>query len=135
MIFQATTIPELEAIATLARRDGQRFHKHWCVTLWGGLSLEEGNAVLYQQEMDGPITGAIGLIATPGADAVVEAREIFWVGGDRRLLRAAERWAREVGAERMILGAQEGPHLEALTRLRKRDGYSPVERIFSKELV
>lgn len=141
MIYQATTMEELSYIAPLAERWGERqeswslpFSRNWFLRLWGNMLSSPTNAVLYQMKPT-EVVGAIGLTVSHGLDAEPEVREVFWVGGDRRLLRAAEKWAEEVGARRIIIGCPEGPHVEGLSRLHSRDGYEATERIFCKELV
>jgi len=136
MITEATTHDELEGVANFATKWGERgeewslpFSRIWFRDLWGRLLASGQGAVFYQPE------GAIGVSVVNGFDGELEAREEFWIGGDRGLLRAAEEWAVNHGALRIMIGRPEGPHSSGLDRLHGRDGYRAIEQIFCKELV
>ena len=136
MISHVTEHTELESVADLATRWGERgeewslpFSRPWFLDLWENLLGSGMGAVFFQPD------GAIGVSLVNGFDGEVEAREEFWVGGDRALLRAAEEWAVNRGARRIMIGRPEGPHSSGLDRLHRGDGYRATEQIFCKELV
>lgn len=80
--------------------------------------------------------GFIAVVAVPlWFSDVLSAQEFcFWTGdgqGDA-LRRAAEAWAREQGAELMLMGAHEPGPMERLSAWYGRKGYDPHARVFRK---
>ena len=104
----------------------------------GGLAaaIRDPNGLVLVADLagvQGALWAAVGpTIATP--DLV--AREIAWVclrpGWGRRLARAYEQWAREMGAVRMTLNPRLGDG--RLGQFLSRGGFSPIETTWIKDL-
>lgn len=132
-------------------RMGQRFHEASGLGQWYGFEpalfcevlaelIDRDDVVILIE----PGQGMAGAFCYPVwfCPSIMTAQELFWWvepearGGDlaTRLLDGLERWALEKGAVAFEMGAMEGLRPEALTRLYRRKGYEPKERLFIKRL-
>ena len=97
------------------------------------MMIESPNMLLLVEEH-----GVIGVILFkhPFSGELVASETFWWVdpehrGAGIRLMREAERWARERGAVKMQMGEPAG---SAMARFYERVGYAPIESTYQREL-
>jgi GNAT superfamily N-acetyltransferase len=113
------------------------FLQNWCVLLSSNIG------VIWKLEKDGDLVGMLGGMLTPDLlDGSLTATETFWyvlpqhrlgIGGIQ-LLMTFEKWAKQVGAKRVIMAHLTSHNSETLEKLYKRRGFKPMEIFYSKEL-
>lgn len=111
-----------------------RYNETALVTLFEHL-FAIPNGVLFVAEKDGTLTGGIGIMVYPHPiSGDVIAGELFWFSHDGksgiRLLRHAEQWAREQGAQMLHMIAP-SDHVAAFY---EKQGFTEFERTYEKEL-
>ena len=87
------------------------------------------------------IIGGIGLINSPSLeDGALVVQEAFWFvdekhrGGGIKLFRAAEKYAKQIGAERLMMIHLETSMPEKLKKFYKAMNYKLAETTYIKEL-
>lgn len=91
-----------------------------------------------------PVYGMAAAIAYPQYfnTSRVAAQELFWwvdenargSGAGRELMRALESWARDKGADTMMMVALDDLNGDAVAKMYANSGYKPLERNFVKAL-
>lgn len=118
-----------------------KFHADTFAHFWSKY-LEMGLGKIFAHVTDGKIDGAMGmLISMSLADGQVLAEEAFWfVDPDHRgtagikLFRAAESWAKQSGATRMLVGYLCGSMPDKVEKFYEHCGYRKLQVQFVKEL-
>lgn len=104
--------------------------------------LEMGLGKIFAHVTDGRIDGAMGMLVTMSlVDGKILAEEAFWfVDPDRRgtagikLFRAAESWAKDSGASRMLVGYLCDSMPDKVERFYEHCGYRKLQVQFVKDL-
>lgn len=105
--------------------------------------IESEDSTVIVSELRSELSGMVAVVKSPDmwAGGIV-AQEVFWwidprhrgrrVG--RKLLKAAEAWAKESGADTMVMVALKATSPNALHSVYSRAGYEPVETHYRKAL-
>jgi len=113
------------------------FLKNWTVL------LENNMGVMWKYVKNDQIVGMLGGILSPDIlDGSLTATETFWYvhpehrtgRGGLELLLTFEKWAVEIGANRIMMAHLVEHNSETLKKLYERRGFKPIEIFYSKEL-
>lgn len=118
-----------------------KFHADTFAHFWSKY-LEMGLGKIFAHVIDGKIAGAMGvLISMSPVDGQTLIEESFWfVDPDHRgtagikLFRAAEEWAKQSGASRMLVGYLCGSMPGKVENFYERCGYRKLQIQFVREL-
>jgi len=137
------SLPELYQLGHAFFKEGKlpgEFIESEFIKTWNTL-MDLGVGTIFSLRKDGELKGGLGAIKYPDAnDGKCVVTEAFWYvlaearGHGLALLKAFERWAVDVGAERIIMVHLSGLTPEPLKKLYLRMGYDECEVHYVKKI-
>lgn len=101
-------------------------------------------AQVWVVDKGGEVVGIAGALAFPlyFAPSVTVAQELFWwidpaergTSAGKQMMFAIESWAEQIGADQLFMIALENDRSATMERVYSRQGFSPIERTFTKEI-
>jgi GNAT superfamily N-acetyltransferase len=108
-------------------------------------ALDNPDMLVLVAEKEGTVVGITAALAYPMYfnPSKLVAQELWWYlapdarGGPaaKLLFQTIEKWAKTKGAEAMFMIALADERVDAVAKVYKRNGYTPVERTYAKGLI
>lgn len=105
---------------------------------------DSDTAQVWVVDKGGEVVGIAGALAFPlyFAPSVTVAQELFWwidpaergTSAAKQMMFAIEGWAEQIGASQLFMIALENDRSATMERVYCRQGFSPIERTFTKEI-
>jgi GNAT superfamily N-acetyltransferase len=107
-------------------------------------AIESDTIAFWVVDRAGEVVGISGAMAFPlyFAPTVKIAQELFWwiepdargTSAGKQMMFEIEGWAEQIGANHLFMIALENDRSKTMERVYGRNGFSPIERTFTKEI-
>ena len=137
-VRQAEAFFDVSPMSTRVNFDKHGFAKFY------DQKLESDTVAFWVVELDGKVVGICGAMIFPlyFSPETMTAQELFWwiepeargTTANKQMMFEMQSWAEQAGASQFFMIALENDRSKAMERVYNRNGFTPIERTFTKEL-